>query len=532
VIWRIVRPQFWVLDRRIRQLPRFVIPVSVLLLGLGGQWVYTRFLQDKLAILGTEQGIAAIASFLPTLFFVFVFAAVLGLADILYQLYLASDLEVLMAAPVPNAAIFVVKLMQCSRVTLLPAISSGGLLTALGLARGAGALYFLLAWLMLLGAMGTTTAAMMSLIILLGRWIPARRTRSWLPVAMVLVSMALIPLQQPITQWLLEQNRLIAFLNRALVESGSLVRLTAGFWGLALLAGLIAYGVFERAFYDGWNRFREVPSRRRVRRRWVLPRLTRPLPAPFRCVLVKEWLILARTPQGLLNLAQPVVMSTIMVTFGSAGGPALRPAVFWMLLVFLGLYLNFYGGTVQTAVALEGRNLALIQSAPVRVSAILRGKFWATWLPGALIWSLLLLGMGLLFKFPPWQIGLLVGITLWGMSGVSLAAAAVSAWTMDFAEQDPRRRLSAPAYWLIMGLSLTMAALTITGALWLVAHLLPQSDLAVQLHALAGFGVVRALVSDSVGPPLILLGGQLAFGIAVRGLWVAGVRRLEQYEEV
>jgi hypothetical protein len=530
MIWRIVRPQFWVLDRRVRQLPRIAIPLGVLLLGWGGQWVYNRFLQDKLAILSSEQGTAAIASFLPTLLFVFIFAAVLGLADILYQLYLASDLELLMAAPVPNSAIFVVKLMQCSRVTLLPAILSGGLLTALGLARQAPAPYFLFAWLMLLGAMGTTTAAMMSLVILLGRWIPAQRARSWLPVALTLASMALIPLQQPIIRWLLGQSGLIAFLTRTLVELQPLALLTAGFGGMTVLTGLIAYRIFDQAFYNGWNRFQEVPSRRRVRRRSVLPVLTRPLPSPFRFVLVKEWLVLGRTPQGLLNLAQPLVMSTVVVTFGFAAGSTMRPALFWMLLLFLGFYLTFSGGTVQTAVALEGRNLALMQSAPVKASTVLQGKFWATWLPGALIWSSILLVIGLLFEFPHWQIALLVGTTLWGMSGASLAAAAVSAWTMNFTEQDPRRRLPAPAYWLIMGLSLIMAALTITGALWLVAHLLPQSDLTVQLQALAGFGVVRALVTDSVGPPLILLGGQLAFGIGVRALWVAGVRRLEHYE--
>lgn len=532
MIWKIVRPQFWVLDRRIRRLPRLVIPVSILLLGLGGQWVYHRFLQDKLAVLGSEQGIAAVASFLPSLFFVFVFTAVFGLADILYQLYLASDLEFLMVAPVPNVAIFVVKLLQCSRVTLLPAILSGVLLTALGLARRAGALYFLFAWLMQLGAVGAVTAAMMSLIILLGRWLPAERARSWLPVALALLSVFLIPLQQPVTRWLLGQSGLLAFLTRALVEPKPMALLTAGFGGAALLTSLVTYGIFDRAFYNGWNRFQEVPARRRTDRRSVLAHWSRPLPAPLRFVLVKEWLVLVRTPEGLLTLAQPVVMSAVVGTFAVAGGVTMRPALFWMLLLFLGLYLTLSGSTAQTAFALEGRNLALLQSAPVGAGAILRGKFWATWMPGALIWSLLLLIMGLLFEFPHWQVGLLVGISLWGMSGASLAAAAVSAWTMNFAEPDLHRRLPAPAYWLIIGLSLTMAALTITGALWLVAHLAPESNLTIQLQSLAGLGVIRALVSDSVGPPLILAGGQLAFAIGVRALWMAGVRRLEQYEGV
>jgi hypothetical protein len=532
MIWKIVRPRFWILDRRVRQLPRFLIPASILLLGLGGQWVYRRFLQDKLAVLDSEQATAAFASFLLSLFFIFIFAAVVGLADILYQLYLASDLELLMVAPVPSLAIFVVKLIQCSRATLLTALLSGALLTALGMAREARAPYFLFAWLMVLSAMGTTTAAMMSLIILLGRWLPAERARSWLPVALALLSVFLIPLQGPVTRWLLGQSGLIAFLTRALVEPKPMALLTAGFGGAALLTSLITYGIFDRAFYNGWNRFQEVPARRRTGRRLVLARWTRSLPAPLRFVLVKEWLVLGRTPEGLLNLAQPVVMSAVVGTFAVAGGTTMRPALFWMLLLFLGFYLTLSGSTAQTAFALEGQNLALMQSAPVRAGTIVGGKFWATWLPGALIWSLLLLIMGLLFEFPHWQIGLLVGISLWGMSGALLAAAAVSAWTMNFAEPNPHRRLPTPAYWLIMGLSLTMAALTIVGALWVVAHLLPQSSLTIQLQALAGFGVIRALLSDSVGLPLTLAGGQLAFAIGVRALWVAGVRRLEQYEGV
>ena len=201
MIWKITRPQFWILDRQIRRLPGFVIPVGIMLLGLGGQWLYTRFLQEKLAVLNSEQGVAAAALFLPSFFFIFLFAAVLGLGDILYQLYLASDLELLMAAPVPNRTIFIVKLIQCGRATVLPAILAGGLLVTLGLAQGADVSYYLLILLLLLAVMALVTAVIMSLVILLGRLVPPQKARAWLPLALALLSLLILPLQQPALQW-------------------------------------------------------------------------------------------------------------------------------------------------------------------------------------------------------------------------------------------------------------------------------------------------------------------------------------------
>lgn len=532
MLWKVARPQLWIISRRLRQLPRLVVPAIVVLVGLGGQWLYTHFLQDKLAILGSDQGIAAVASFLPSLFFVFVFSAVLGLADILYQLYLSSDLELLMVAPVPGSVTFAVKLILCSRATWLPAILSGGLLAALGLARGAGGAYYLLAGLILLGAMIAVTAAMMSLVIVAGRLIPPRRARSWLPVVLALLSMALIPLQTPIMAWISSQGGLLSFLNHALRELPQMMTLAASLAGMALLASLVAYAIFGRAFYDGWNRFQEVPSRRRGVRRSVPALVGRALPAPMGAMVTKEWLTFGRTPQSLLTLAQPLVLGTVVATLAVAGSTRIRPLVFWMLLMFLGLYLTFAGNPLQMAVATEGRNLAFLQCAPVRIRTIMRGKFWATWLLAVPVWSLVLIILGLLFRLPLWQTGLLIGIAIWGLTGASLAAGAVSALTMDFAVQDPRRRLPGPASWLIVALSLVFGLLTIAGALWGTAHLFPQSDLALQLRSLGGLRIIGALVSESYWPPLLMVGGQLAFGLGMRGLWLAGMHRLERYEEV
>jgi hypothetical protein len=532
VIWKITRPRFWMLDRQVRRLPRFAIPLAILLLGVGGQLLYHHFLQDKLTALKSEQGVAAVASFLPSLFLVFLVSTVLGLGDMLYQLYLASDLEVLMAAPIPNHAIFGVKLIQCSRATVLPAVFAGGLLVASGLAREASVIYYLLITLLLLATMATAMAAMISLVLLLGRLIPPQQTRSWLPLALALLSVLFMPLQLPATQWFLTQSNLTGFLNRALLNRVQLAILTAGIAGTAIVLSLVAYQIFDRAFYNDWNRFQVVSTRRSTRRQSRLARWVRPLPSPLRFFLVKEWLTVWRTPQGLINLTQPLMIGAVMTTFAVAGGRAIHPLLFWLLLVFMGFYLTMAGNSVQMVLAFEGRNLALLRSTPIPTRSIVRGKFWATWAPNILTWSLVILIFGLVFALPTIHVSLLLAISCWGMTGVSIAAAAVSALTLDFSVQDPGRRLPGLAYWLIVGLNLLFTTLTITSGLWLFIHLAPTDTLTIQLEALAGLGVVRMLLSDSAKLPLLLAVGQILFGITLRVLWTAGVSRLSQYEEV
>ena len=51
MIWKILRPRFWMLDRSVRRLNRFVVGALFLLLGLGGNWLYNNLLLPNLALL-------------------------------------------------------------------------------------------------------------------------------------------------------------------------------------------------------------------------------------------------------------------------------------------------------------------------------------------------------------------------------------------------------------------------------------------------------------------------------------------------
>jgi hypothetical protein len=512
----------------------------ILLLGFGGQWVYNSLIRDNLALLNSEQAVTVVASFLPFGLFLLLVFAMLGVGDVMHQLYLASDPELLMIAPVPYRTIFLVKLLQCSRATFIPALGFGALLLTLGLARGATVNYYILISLLILAAMILTTAVIMMLVILLARLLPPQKTRSWMPVVLVLATFVLVLGQQSATQWFFGQVDLIAFLTEALFKPGQLSLVVAGLGGLALVTSLAAYQAFDTSFHEGWNRFRDVPTRPAprslaARRRWGVSRLVRPLPQPLRCFLVKEWLALRRNPRGLINLAQPFVLVVMILALfmgAGKGAEALRPLLFWFMLMFLILFLSVLPveGMPLMSIAQEGRKIALLRSAPISMSDVLKSKFWATWVPMALAWVLVFLAAGMWLQFPWWQIGFLAGLTILGLAGGSVVTMAIGGLRVDFAAEELKQRTPMMTSYLMMGLNLSFVLVTIAAFVWLMVRLFPDSPVVLAIQSLAGYAAVGWLFSDKLWAPLGLVGSQVLFWIGARALWTAAVHRLEGWE--
>jgi hypothetical protein len=530
------------LDRQVRNTNRFAVIALILLLMFGGQWFYDNLIRDNLALLRSDQAVTVIASYLPQgLFFILLFA-MLGVGDVMHQLYLALDLELLMVAPVPYRTIYFVKLLQCSRATLIPALGIGTFLFALGLARDATVSYYLLIVLLILVAMTLTTAVIMIFVILLARLLPAQKVRSWMPVVVTLTTFALILGQQPATEWFLGQMGLITFLTDALFNPGQLVLFVAGFGALALLTSVAASQIFNLAFHEGWNRLREVPTQQApvspvTRRPWGVSQLVRSLPTPLRHFLVKEWLELRRNPRGLINLAQPLILVVAMVLLpairSGTGRDALQPLLFGFMMMMLALFMGILPiGTSLMAIAQEGRRMALLRSAPISMSDVIKGKFWATWVPMALSWTIVLIIAGMWLQFPLWQIGFLVGMTILGLAGASVMTVAVGGLSVDFTAEELKQRISVGVSYLLMGINSIYTLFTIAAFVWLMIRLFSDSLVMVAIQALVGFGPVGWLFSDSMWVPIALLIGQVAFGIGVKVLWDAAVRRLEAWEGI
>ena len=539
MLWKILRPRYWILDRKVRAINKAVLLGAILLLSFGGRWVYDNLIRDYLAYLGSEQAASAIATFLPLGLASFLLFALLGLGDTMGQLYLAPDLELLMVAPVSYRAIFAVKLLQCSRATVVPGLAFGAFMLALGMARDATIVYYPLVVTLILSTMILTTSVIMILVIALVRFIPPHKVRTWIPVTAVLVTAVLAMGSQWVAQWLVGQAALLQFFGRVLFGRSWLALAVAGVGGLALATSLAAYWAFSTSFYEGWNRFREVPVRRGAssrssRRAGGVSWLARPLPAPLRHLVVKEWLDLRRDPRNLINLGQPLVLIAVILSLFLGVGksnPALYPLRFWAIWIFLPLFItNLPLNTSLIAVAQEGHNIDLLRGAPAVIKDALRAKYLATWVPMALTWCIVLVLAGLWMRFSLLQIGLLVGVSVWGLAGASAVTTALGGLTVDFTADQVKRGVPWWASSLAMGLNLVFVLLTIATAAGLVLYLFPESG-GVVGHLLAEAGGEAQAFLGRAELLLVPLNIQAVFWIGVKLLWDAAVRRLEGWEK-
>jgi hypothetical protein len=386
------------------------------------------------------------------------------------------------------------------------------------------------------------TAMIMIFVILLARLLPAQKIRSWMPVLVVLTTFALILGQEPATQWFLGQVGLITLLAEGLLNPGQLGLVVAGFGALALLISVAASQIFNLAFHEGWNRFREVPTRQApvspvTRRPWGVSQLVRSLPTPLRHFLVKEWLELRRNPRGLINLAQPLILVVATVLLpairSGTGRDTLQPLLFGFMMMMLALSMGILPvGTSLMAIAQEGRRMALLRVAPISMSDVIKGKFWATWAPMALSWTVVLIIASIWLQFPLWQIGFLVGMTILGLAGASVMTVAVGGLSVDFTAEELKQRISVVVSYLLMGINSIYMLLTIATFVWLMIRLFSDSRVVLAIQALSNISAIGWLFSDSLWTPIALLIGQVAFGIGVKVLWDAAVRRLEAWEGI
>ena len=209
-----------------------------------------------------------------------------------------------------------------------------------------------------------------------------------------------------------------------------------------------------------------------------------------------------------------------------------QPLLFGFMVMLIAGFLGMYPiGTTLMALAQEGREIALLRTAPTSMSEVLKGKLWGTWIPMALSWVLVILIVGVGLDFPLWQIGFLLGMAIWGLAGASVATLAIGGIVVKFTVEDLRKRVSVLISYLVIGLNSVFVLLIISTCVWIMIRLFPDSGVVLSLKALADFGAVGWFFSDNLWIPFSLVGGQVVFWIGTKLLWDAAVRRLEGWEE-
>lgn len=543
MFWRIIRPQYWIADRRLRQADKRVVIVIIVALSLGGQWVYNQYVPQLVALATNTAAPLIIANMLLSGIYLFMMLGLLGIDDLLRQLFLSPEMELLFVAPIPQRILFAVKLWQGSRVIVRPALIYAAVLLGFGAARGVALLYYPLVLGLVIGVALLVTAVLITLVLLLARRLPPQRVRAWLPLVLALLPALLAFSYSSVLNWLAAQTVWLEGVAQALMMPLHLLPALGVVAALALAATVVAYRTFCASFLLGWNQLQSVPTAAKEKRAVetavfpaapsTYPRLRR-LPAPLRHFAPKEWLILRRSPQRLTGLFigfVPIMLILLPLLFSERkNDPQWQPFFFWMLLV-LALFFAYLPIMNETLPALprEGRRLALLRVAPVDTAVWLWHKFWALfWTLSLLIWVGAVLGLALVWRLAVWQVGVIIATLIWTLLLAAALFYALGALFGPLTGDDDTARPSGLAVLLAMGAYMLLAMLVLITAVWLLGQWQPESATVAMIRP---FATLHWLLAPAPITGWLLLGGQATAVALIAAVWQLARRRLAHWEE-
>jgi len=432
---------------------------------------------------------APLEALLPGLILTAVAAIILisSFAIALGALFLTSDLETLMAAPVSRRALFTAKILDglvtYYAITIVAAIPA---LVTYGLVLRYGPLYYVLAIIAVVGTPLLPAGVGALLTMLVARFAPARRVREVLGLVGALVGVSFSLVGQTSRLWtqrlfaagqdpqelLGHLRQLVAIPLPSIVAGRGLAAAGAGNWALAgaELVGFLAltFGLFagcvivaERLYATGWARMQGAGSANRSRAQVARDAANAGwlgrAPA-WAAIALKDWRTIPRDLRNFAQLLTPLVILPI-VYFNIIGGGRRRSNDLTDALSGLG------GGTIDpvgivaaggillatvlifrrvaaTAISMEGQAWWMLKLAPISGQELLRGKLAAAVVPFALLSTLLLLGATF------WRGFSVVGF-LYGWFGIQLLGAAILATAVGAAVpwakldwDDPRKMSS------------------------------------------------------------------------------------------
>lgn len=415
------------------------------------------------------------------------------------SLFLASDLDLLMSAPVDRRAVFTSKLLDgmvfyyaALLITAVPA------LVTYGLGMSYGPLYYLFAILALLGTPLFPAGLAAILVMLVARFAPARRVREVLGLVGALFGIGCGVLGQTSRVWMRQLSdanadpqailstlrgigdipfpSLVAGHGLSAAGTGDVLGALVGLSGFLLITfGFFAACVLlaDRLYAAGWVRMQSSGSAKRTRQRaeqaaskgGMLGRASAAM-----AIALKDWRVI---PRDLRNFAQmlspllilPIVYLNILGGRNTSrlpnffGGRGFDPAGLFIAGGILFATALVFGRIAGTSISMEGKAWWLLKAAPLSSDEIIRGKFIASFLPFAVVSSVLMIGAEI------WK-GFSIAGFLYGWYGIELIGAAMLAVETGLAVpwarldwDDPRRMSSGwgsiltLVAWALMGLA-------------------------------------------------------------------------------
>lgn len=459
-----------------------------------------------------------------------------GISVALNELFVASDVELLLTAPIGNAVLFALKLFDSAYPSLLTTLWVFCSLAGFGVGAGAGAAFYPAALLGCLLLTGILVGFDVGAVLLLARVFPARRLRD----AVLLAGSAL-----GVGAWLLWY----ATSRRGLFSEGSLDKVSAlagwvrwtppgwaaslaadayrGNWlqaaaalaallGAAALVLALAYLLFCTAFLSDWSSAREAGSHRH--RRHAAPARSHSVALS---IAIKDWRTTLRDwpylstllPSLAYALGYPFIFFRLPTGHDLAGR--------WLSLALLPLVPLLMSPTpALAAVSREGSAIDVLRAAPLGPGELLLGKMIAVATPVAVLSALAGVAFAALHRAPA---GALVVAALggaWLAAGCSAAGVAIGALQPRFDQPAARGRQNPLSTGCLLYLAVTV--LFILGSVLLIAAIV-----VALLARQGGLGGHLALVALG----LALFAGGLAAIIAVAGVALDRLRRLLEPQE-
>jgi len=432
---------------------------------------------------------APLEALLPGIILTAVAAIILisSFAIALGALFLTSDLETLMIAPVSRRALFTAKildgLVSYYAITIVAAVPA---LVTYGLVLRYGVLYYVLAIVAVLGTPLLPAGVGAILTLIVARFAPARRVREVLGLVGALVGVGFSLLGQSSRLWTQrlfgagqDPQELVGYLRQlaaiplpSIVAGRGLAAAGGGQPALAAaeLAGflVLTFGLFagcvvvaDRLYATGWARMQGSGSANRSRAQVARDAANAGwlgrAPA-WAAIALKDWRTIPRDLRNFAQLLTPLVILPV-VYFNIVGGGRRRSNELSDTLSGLGkgtidpVGIIVAGGILlatvlifrrvaATAISMEGQAWWMLKIAPISGQELLRGKLAAAVVPFALLSTLLLLGATFWRGFS--AVGFLYGwfgIQLLGAAILATAVGAAVPWAkLDW--DDPRKMSS------------------------------------------------------------------------------------------
>ena len=415
------------------------------------------------------------------------------------SLFLSSDLDLLMTAPVDRKAVFISKILNGMvwNYVLVFALAVPALIMY-GLGLGYGPLYYVLALITLLGTPLLPAALGAMLVLLVARFAPARRVREVLGLMGALFGLTCGLLGQTSRFWFAsfagtnrdDTERFLEGLRGAIawpfppfmagrgLEAAGRGDFVGALANLSLFL-LLTFGVFALCVYaadflyaTGWVRMQSSGSARRskqradkaARERGWLSRV----PADL-AIAMKDWKVVPRDLRNFAQMLAPLIFWPIFylnVTAGSGRrGGGIPGGNFFSNMDGVFVAAGVLSSTVMlissiafSSISREGKSWWLLKIAPVTTFELLRGKFLAAAVPYVVLSTLLMLGAAIWRQLDPlWTLYGWLGVEVLGLGMIVVAVALSVPWAkLDW--DEPRKMnsgwgsLIAFATWLGMGI--------------------------------------------------------------------------------